>query len=456
MSESVLIEVSPGETRVAILDESGRLVELLIERADRPASEGGIHLGRVRRVEPALNGAFVALGDGEDGFLRRAKGLHEGQAVLVQVTREAGDGKGSALTDKPSVVGRYLALHPDRSEVSYSARLGSGRRRAQLEALAPQLRDRVGEGIAIRAAAADATDDDILVEAARLVQDWDEIREAASSAAAPALLVPPSGLIARALRDREGGVAVIDDPQAFRAAEQLVRDRMPDRRGLLKRHDERTPVFESYGVAEDVDGVCDRVVTLEGGAQLTIDPLEALTAIDIDSGAGGRRGADDAVLRTNRAVLPEIARQVRLRNLSGLIVVDFLRMRRKDARAQLVQAARRAFRDDPVQVDVLGMTAAGLLELTRRRGAPPLHELLLEPAAPVRAAGSDACALLRAVLRLTGAGRPVARAAPAVIAALQGPFAAARAEVDRRMGQPLDLRAEPGRRDWEVRMEQVR
>lgn len=452
VTEAMLIEVSPGETRIAVLDDAGGLIELLIERADRPASEGSIHLGRIRRIESALNGAFVALGDGQDGFLRRAGGLHEGQAVLVQVTREAGDGKGPALTDNPSIVGRYLTLHPDRDAVNYSARLGSGRRRAQLEALAPQLRDRAGAGIAVRAMAVVAADADILAEAERLSNEWGDIQRAAADAAAPALLVLPPDPIARALRDRDGGTVVIDDPQAFRAAEQLVRDRMPDRRGMLKRYDERMPVFEAYGVAEEVEGACDRVVTLEGGARLTIDPVEALTAIDVDSGAGGRRVAEDAILRTNRAVLPEIARQVRLRNLSGLIVVDFLRMRRKDARAQLVQSARRAFRNDPVQTDVLGITAAGLLELTRRRGAPPLHELLREPAGSFPAAGAETCAVLRAVLRLNGAGHPVADVAPAVLAALEGPFAVARAEVDRRMGQKLVVRAEAGRRGWEVRM----
>ncbi len=455
VSGGILIEVSPGEKRAAIVDDDGRLVELLIERMDRPAMEGGIHLGRVTRVEASLNGAFVALAGGQDGFLRRSKGVHEGQPVVVQVTREASGGKGPTLTDRPSIVGRYLALTPTRTDVTYSARLGSGRRRAQLEALTPRLQADTGFGFAMRAAAVSAADEDMIAEAARLREDWSRVEEAAEKQKAPVALAPPPGLIARVLRDREGSQVVIDDPLAFRKAEALTGDRMPGWRGLLQRHDGATPLFEAYGVAEDIDAVCDRIVTLPDGIRLTVDPLEALTAIDVDSGAGGRRTSDDAILRVNRAALVEVARQVRVRNLSGLIVVDFLNMRRKGVRSEFLQAARRAFRGDPVQVDVMGLTAAGLLELTRRRIAPPLHDLLTIRANARPSAEASACAALRAVLRLTGPGRPAVIAAPAVIDALQGPLSAARAEVDRRMGQKVMLRAEGSRRDWDVALQRA-
>ncbi len=449
----ILIEVSPGETRAAIVDGNGRLIELLIERIDQLEREGGIHLGRVTKVEPSLDGAFVALADGEDGFLRRAKGLHEGQSILVQVTREASGMKGPALTDKPSMVGRYIALTPSRSETTFSPRLGNGRRRAELEALAGRLEQSAGQGIAVRTAAAYASDDELLQEVRRLAEACATIERSASDLKAPALLAPPSGLIERVLRDREGGQVVVDDPRAYRDIEAMIRDRMPDRRGTIQRHDGREPLFEAFGVAEGVDGVCDRVVTLPGGGRLVIDHAEALTAIDVDSGAGGQRSTDDAILRVNLAALPEMARQIRLRNISGLIVVDFISMRRKATRAQFMQSARRAFRSDPMQVDVMGMTAAGLLELTRRRGGVPLHDVLMTRNLPAPSAKGAACALLRAVLRLTGPGRPVAIAAPAVIAVLDGPLAPARADVDRRMGQTVTLRPEPGRRDWEVVLE---
>ena len=452
-SVDILFEVSPGETRAAIVDADGNLLELLVERIDRPEQEGGIHLGRVTKVEPSLGGAFIALGAGEDGFLRRSKGLHEGQSIIVQVTRETSGMKGPTVTDKPSMVGRYLALTPSRSDTTYSGRLGSGRRRAEIEALEDRLNEAAGAGVAVRASAAYASDDEILAEAARLAKEWAAIEAAASENRVPSVLAPPPGLIARILRDREGGEVVIDDPRVSRDIETMVRDRMPDRRGTIRRHDGRRPLFEAQGIAEAVEGVCDRIVTLPRGARLIIDPVEALTAIDVDSGAGGKRAADDAILRTNLAVLPEVARQIRLRNLSGLIVIDFISMRRKAIRAQFMQSARRAFRHDPMQVDVMGMTAAGLLELTRRRGGAPLHDLLVRRAAASPVAATASCAALRAILRLTGPGRPVIVAAPTIIAALEGPLAAARAEVDRRMGQPIELRADALRRDWEAILE---
>ncbi len=450
---AMLVEVSPGETRIALVDPDGVLLEFFVERRNRPEREGGIHLGRVTRIEKSLNGAFVRLADGTDGFLRRAKGLHEGQAVLVQVTRDASGGKGPTLTDKPSVVGRYLALTPSRSDITFSVGLGSGRRRAELEKLSDRLVAVAESGLAIRGAAAFVDDEALVAEAARLRDDWAVIQERVKSDSAPSVLQTPSGSLARMLRDREGGEVVIDGPGVFRSIESLVRDRMPDRRGQVHRHDGQSPLFETHGIAGDVDEICERIVRLPNGARLTIDPVEALTAIDVDSGAGGRRAAEDANLRTNLAVLPEVARQVRLRNLSGLIVVDFISMQRKAMRAQFMQSARRAFRADPMQVDVMGMTSAGLLELTRRRASPPLHDLLMTRTKAVPAAETSACALLRAVLRLTGPGRPVARAAPSIVAVLQGTLSDARAEVDSRMGQSLVLHADTAISDWDVSME---
>lgn len=453
VSGGILIEVSPGETRAAILDDSGRLIELLIERKDRPSVEGGIYCGRVRRIEQALNGAFVDFGSGQDGFLRRAKGMHEGQQVVVQVQRDAGGGKGATLTDRVSLVGRYLSLTPGRSDISFSRRLGSGRRRAQLERLAERVRSETEHGFALRAAAAFAEDDAIVEEGKRLDADWDALQAAAASAQAPACLMQSPDLLARALRDQEGDRVVIDDPVAHREAEKLVLDRMPDWRGRVERHGGDTPLLESYGVAEEVDGVCDRVHTMPDGIRLTFDPVEALTVIDVDSGAGGRRSSDDAILRVNRAALAEAARQVRLRNLSGLIVVDFLNMRRKTVRSQFLQAARQAFRDDPVQVDVLGLTTAGLLELTRRRSTLPLHEILTESGGARPSAAASACAALRAVLRLKGPGKPVISGSQRVLSVLEGPLAAAHADAGRRMGQAITLRTVATGPDWDVTLE---
>ena len=202
-------------------------------------------------------------------------------------------------------------------------------------------------------------------------------------------------------------------------------------------------------------GICDRTVTLPDGLRLTIDPVEAMTVIDVDSGAGGRRTADDAILKVNRAALSEVARQVRMRTLSGLIVVDFLNMRKKTVRSQFLQAARRAVRADPDQAEALGLTAAGRLELTRRRTTPPLHERLVEQQGERPAAAASACAALRDVLRLTGPGKPVVTAAAPLLLVLEGPLKAATEEVERRMGQKLVLRPAESGESWSVMLEKA-
>lgn len=448
----ILAEVSPGETRIALVDQRGRLVELRIERIDRPSLVDGIYRGRVRRVEPGLDGAFVDFGAGVEGFLRRYKGLHEGQAITVQVSRDSAGSKGPALSDRIALPGRYLVWTPSRPGIGYSARLGAGRDRARLESVMPAILQ-AGEGVSVRAAAACVDDAVIAMEAERLRAAWRDLEEAVPGAAVPGTLLAAPSLLVRTLRDGDEGDVVIDDRIALREVQALVDDRMPDRQGRVHLHSDTVPIFDAQDVADAIDGVCDRVVTLPGGARLTFDTTEALTAIDVDSGAGGHGSSDGASLKTNLAVLPEVARQIRLRNISGLIVVDFISVKRKDARAQFLQAVRQAFRHDPLQVDVLDLTVAGLVELTRRRMAAPLHDQLRRPVAAAPASEAVACAVLRAAQRLRGPGVPCATVAPEVAALLEdGPFAPALAAVNRRLGQTLRFDRSGGAGDWELAM----
>jgi ribonuclease G len=452
----ILVEVSPGEIRVALAGRAdGRLVELHVERMGDASLVDGIYRGRVRKVERSLGGAFVDFGVGVDGFLRQgekqADQLHEGQAVTVQVTRDGGGGKGPALTSRVTLHGRYLHWRPGSPGVAYSPRLGNGRRRAHVEALVPGLL-RSGEGVAVRAAAALVGDTELAKEANRLREAWNALADRERNAEAPVELVEPPGLVHRVLRDGDAGEVIIDDRQVLRAAAALAEAVMPDRR--LHLHSGQESLFEAHGVAAEVDGVCDRVLTLPGGGRLTFDSTEAMTVIDVDSGSADGRGPSEAAAqKINHAVLPELARQVRLRNLSGLIVVDFISMRRRGARTQLLKVARQAFRDDPQQVDVLDMTVAGLVELTRRRAAPPLHEVLMRRKPVGESPDAAACALLRAALRLKGPGVPAATAPGEVLALLaEGRFAPALAEVERRLGQRLEFHSGGDGDGWAVAM----
>lgn len=452
---NVLIEVSPGETRAALVDGDGRLAEFMVERMGRESLVGAIVLGRVVGVEKGLDAAFVEIGAARPGFLRRAPDVHEGAAVVVQVTRDATGEKGTGLAWRPTMVGRYLAITPGRDGVNWSRSIRGGRERERLEGEIEALVHE-DEAIAVRAHAVSADRDMLAAEADRLRARWRDIESAATTAKPPATLLSAPGLIETLLRDRAGGAVVFDDRAALAKTETLVGEAMPDLAEHLELHTRSEPLFAAAGIEEQLEAALARVVELPGGGRLTFDRTEALTAIDVDAGgAGGRKSAEAAALAVNLEAAAEVARQIALRNIGGLIVVDFVSMRDKGNRRKLVEAVRRAFRGAAVTVDVLGMTAAGLVEITRRRSGPSLGEMLLQPddRAPNPDPEATACAALRAALRQTGAGRPVLEASPRVIGALEGVLAPALAETNRRLGQALELRADPGHDRYRLKLE---
>ncbi|MGY8960616.1 MAG: ribonuclease E/G, partial [Alphaproteobacteria bacterium] len=210
-------------------------------------------------------------------------------------------------------------------------------------------------------------------------------------------------------------------------------------------------IFEAIGIADEVDTLGDRVVPLPGGGRLTIDALEALTAIDVDRGAASGGGSrEDAILAFNITATKEAARQIRLRNVAGLILIDLLSIRHKAKKGVLVQAAKKAFRSDPTMTDVLGITSAGLLEITRRRTGAALSTWFNAPATTPRDASADACEALRTALREGGAKDLTLTAAPGIINQLEGPLKSALETVNRKLGRPLSLKSEHLKAGFEI------
>lgn len=454
-----LIEISPGEVRAALVDGDGGLRRLRIERFHRPTLIGAVFRARVSRVEPAMQAAFLDLGAGGEAFLPRAKGLTEGRWVIVQITRDAHDGKGPAATLRPVLVDRYLSYAPQGEGVSYDRALGQGRDRARVEkaveGLAPLLKQ-AGGGLTVRAPAVAVGERELHGALERLVGRWRAVETAAKQAKGPALLESAPDLVARLVRDAPpAGRIAVDDRLVFGGLQKTLAAEAPDLAPGLTFHDGPAPLFEAAGVAEQIDEALSRRVVLPGGGELVFDRTEALTAIDVNlgEGAAGLKGGD-AALRLNLRAAEVVAHQILLRNLAGLIVVDFLTMKKQADRKRLVEALRRGLRHSGALTDVLGVTAAGLVEITRQRSGPSLGEIVLDDARPVEpepAPDSEACRLLREVLRLRGAGRPVIYAGERVCAAVDGPLAAARAETERRLGQALTLVPRAGRP--EVRLE---
>jgi Rne/Rng family ribonuclease len=444
--ESILLEVSPGETRAASIDGAGRLVGLQIERMGEESLVGAVCRGRVTRIEKATDIAFLDIGLPSPGLMNRARGLHEGQALTVQIVRDAWGEKGPAVTASVALSGRYLVLRPTEDEIRWPRTLPARLRREHEAAVAAAAKP--GEGITVRSNVTLAEPDALAAEAERLRGLWQDIEKRAKDAGKPALLLPAPGLAECVLRDEApGGGILVDDRRLVAELAALAKQTAPDLAGRIAFHDGRKPIFDEFGVDDQIAEALSRVVALPRGAGLVFDELEALTAIDVNmGGAGVGRASDDAILAFNRSAAAEAARQVMLRNIAGLIVIDFVSMRNKGNRRHLVEAVRRCFAEDRVTVDVLGMTPAGLVEVTRQRRGRSLASLICMPAEREIAMQPQAlaCAALRAALRMLGAGRPVLRCPPAVAAALRGALAPALAETERRLGQALAVREDAG------------
>jgi ribonuclease G len=474
MNDELLIEEGVAETRIALI-EDGRLAELHIapEGAAPAGALGDIWLGRVTRVEPSLQAAFVDLGLPRAGFLAAADAtaaggeapiarlVHEGEAVLVQAIREAGAGKGVKLSADIALAGRFVVYAPRRSGVTVSRRIEDGEERRRLAAIVAPL---VSEGGCIlRTAAASAAAELIAADLARLAADWRELRVRSERAAAPVLLRPEEGAIERALRDLAHpgiGQIRVDGPAALARVRAWATARAPDLVERIARHDGPGALFERHDVEGEIARALAPRLVLPSGAAIVFGATEALTAIDVDSGGliGGEREA--TALRANLEAAAEIARQLRLRAIGGIVVIDFLRLADARARDQVVRALRGALARDPAPTQVLDMSALGLVECARKRTGPALAVRLTEACAGCGGGGlrPTLAAIAAAAMRRATAeaaalpGRRLEIAcAPDLAAALEGGLIG---RLSLRLGAQVTVRPEAARaRDsFEVRV----
>jgi Rne/Rng family ribonuclease len=380
----LIIERSPFGLRAALV-EDGRLLE--VDQLDEPFADpqGDIVLGRVRKVERDLGGAFVDCGYAADAFLGARDARHlpgagrdqpierivsEGQGVLLQVRQGPAAGKAARVTGDIALVGLYLLYRPRRRGPALSARLARSPAAAEQQARAKALFP--DAGVILRRAAPVASDAELLAELVRLCARWAQIEAAASAATPPARLYGVDDPLHRLLLERSAPdlerIAVGDQASLARARNWLA-EWQP---GMTPRLASVPDPFEATGAAEQLEEALQPTVPLAGGGSLLIQPTAALTAIDVNG--GGRQA-----LEANLAAAHEIARQLRLRRIGGTTVVDFIDLPTRTARARVLAALRQAVADDPAPVQVFPMSRFGLVELSRKRMGPGLAEMLGRP-----------------------------------------------------------------------------
>jgi ribonuclease G len=401
MSEDILINITPQETRVALILQ-GAVQELHIERTLSRGMAGNIYLGKVVRVLPGMQSAFIDIGLERAAFLHVAdiwearphdnsataptpieKLLYDGQSLMVQVIKDPIGTKGARLSTQISIAGRMLVYLPQDSHIGISQRIENEAEREQLRGKVQRLvpPDEKG-GFIIRTMAEDASEPDLQMDIDYLRKTWSTITQQSKSKPAPALLYQDLNLAQRVLRDfvdDETSTIQIDSRENFQKLQQFGSMYTPSVLAKLVHYTGERPLFDLYGVEEEIQRALGRRVDLKSGGYLIIDQTEAMTTIDVNTGSYvNGRNFDDTVFKTNLEAAHAIARQLRLRNLGGIIVLDFIDMESAEHRNAVLAELGKALSRDRSKVSVSGFSALGLVEMTRKRTRESLAHILCE------------------------------------------------------------------------------
>lgn len=396
MIDEIVASFAGGEGRIA-LRSAGRVVEIEAAGQGAPDTLGAVVLGRVNAIVPGMEAAFVDIGAERAGFLslippravregEETEGeaaswapLNEGDRVLVQVTKAAQAGKGAGLTRAVSLPGRYLVLTPMRPRIAISRRIEDEARRAALEAAMAGIAGE-GEGFILRTAAADADAGTLARDAEDLRALWAEIEARAEATAPPAVLHGEARGLAEVLRDHaRAGLrrVIVDTARAEEEVRAFIAAHLPESGARVERWAGPETLFEGLGIADELARALEPEVALPCGGSLIIEGTHALTAIDVNTARNtGRASHAETVLATNLEAAEEIPRQLRLRGVGGISVIDFIHMEDEDARGRVVEVLMAGLREDPAFIRAGSMSELGLVELARKRGAGPLGERL--------------------------------------------------------------------------------
>ena len=416
MAKELVINTSSHETRVALL-ESGHIAELYIERSRERGLVGNIYQGRVIRVLPGMQAAFVDIGldkaaflyvadvlDEMDAVAQFVEGggplakenesaeppplppiedlLQEGQELLVQIAKEPLGTKGARITAHISLPGRHLVYMPTVDHIGISRRIENEEEKERLRAIVESIRP-AGSGFIVRTAAEGKSEYDLLADMEFLIGLWEGIVERKEGRKAPALIHSDLDVTSKVLRDiltEEIDRIVVDKQEEYDKITRFIDTFMPKLKYAIELHDTDEPIFDAFGLEVEIARAIGRKVWLKCGGYIIIEQTEALTAIDVNTGRFvGKHNLEDTILKTNLEALREVAFQLRLRNIGGLIIIDFIDMEKEAHREKVHSALEEVLKYDKARTNILKISELGLVEMTRKRVRESIGRLLCEP-----------------------------------------------------------------------------
>jgi ribonuclease G len=401
VSEEILINSTPSEARVALV-ENGMLQEVWMERVGNTGYNGNIYKGEVSRVLPGLQAAFVDIGLERTAFLHArdmvrqdpvaengeatpepliSDLLRQGDQLIVQVIKDPLGSKGARLTTNISIPSRFLVLLPDCDVIGISVRIEEEEERDRLRDLVHRLRDEeLGHGYIVRTNAEGVNDFALSADMVYLIKVWRSIMERAETAAPSTCVFEDLSLPLRALRDmmhEDVDRVRIDAPQDLQKAREFAKRFLPDWLDRIEEYEAERPIFDLFGVEDEIENALKPSVPLKSGGYLVFDQTEAMTTVDVNTGGFvGHRNVGETIYKTNLEAVQAVTRQLRLRNLGGIVIIDFIDMADEEHRRQLMRSLERALERDPVKTSVTEISSLGLVEMTRKRTTESLERRL--------------------------------------------------------------------------------
>ena len=412
MAREIVINATKHESRIAVLDE-GQVVELWVERTRYRTVVGNIYKGRVTKVLPGMQSAFVELGLDRDAFLYVSDVLEEfeeyesessedltldeaprpetsisdllreGQEIVVQVSKDTIAGKGARITSHITLPGRFLVYMPTVNHIGVSRRIDNEEERLRLKQILEKIRPQGGGGFIVRTAGEQHNEDDFRADMKYLIDLWDQIRRRADKASAPTLIHHDLDLVLRTIRDvltPEFKTVWVDSVEQYQRIVEFLDQIQPALVARVRLYRREEPIFDEFGIEAEIAKALNSKVWLKSGGYIVINQTEALVAIDVNTGKYvGKKNLEETVFRTNLEAAKEIVRQIRLRDLGGIIVLDFIDMEDLANRAALFEAFENEIKKDRSKTKILQISEFGLIEMTRKRVRQSLERSLTQP-----------------------------------------------------------------------------